>query len=69
MLSDDPARHFDIGMLERYIAATGDTTPILYLAARYCGNAQAAQDAALAEIRSLAEKLPVLLASIAGGEK
>lgn len=34
-LSDDPHRHFSVDSLERYIAKTGDTTPIYYLIEKF----------------------------------
>jgi hypothetical protein len=34
-LSDDPTRHFSVDSLERYIAKTGDTTPIYYLIEKF----------------------------------
>ena len=48
-LSEDPARHFSVDSLERYIELTGDKTPIEYLIARFYGAKQ--QTAELAEIR------------------
>ena len=37
MLSGDGQRHFGVDHLERYIEATGDVTPILYLVAKHLG--------------------------------
>jgi hypothetical protein len=34
-ISDDPSRHFSVDSLERYIAKTGDTTPIYYLIEKF----------------------------------
>lgn len=34
-LSEDPARHFSVDSLERYIEKTGDTMPVMYLIERF----------------------------------
>lgn len=61
MLSDDGQRHFDIDLLEQYVEAFDDVTPILYLVAKYCGDRMADQSDALQRVQSLLEQLPGLL--------
>jgi hypothetical protein len=68
MLSDDGQRHLDVDLLERYIATTGDKTPILYLVARYCADLPAEQTAALEQVKTMMERLPELLASLGAGK-
>ena len=54
-LSEDPSRHFSVDSLERYIAATGDRTPIEYLIAKFY--APEKTDAALDEVKRLHQQL------------
>ncbi|NLF02689.1 MAG: hypothetical protein GX601_17115, partial [Anaerolineales bacterium] len=63
MLSDDGQRHFDLDLLEQYIEAFDDLTPIYYLVARFCGDRFADQSDALSRVQSLLEELPGLLAN------
>lgn len=49
-LSEDPSRNFSVDSLERYIAATGDFTPIHYLAEKFLSDKGAKKDAAQAEL-------------------
>ena len=63
MLADDGQRHFDVTLLEQYISEFDDVTPILYLAAKFCGDRFADRDDALGRVQSLLEELPGLLAS------
>lgn len=64
MLSGDGQRHLDVDLLERYIEATGDKTPIYYLVARHCGDQNAVRDEALERVQGLLQELPGLLASV-----
>lgn len=57
---DDP-RRFSVTDLERYIEVTGDTTPVLYLAAKYCIDAGVKQKAALHALANMAPQLQALL--------
>jgi hypothetical protein len=57
---DDP-RRLSVDDLERFVEATGDTTPILYLVEKYLADAEAKQRAAY---QQLAKQLPDLLALI-----
>lgn len=57
---DDP-RRFSLTDLETYIAATGDTTPVLYLAQKYCVGNDEKQRVALTALASLAPQLQALL--------
>jgi hypothetical protein len=58
-LADNPndPRQFSVVDLERYINATRDVTPVLYLAAKYLTNEEEKQKAAMQRIAQL---LPVL---------
>lgn len=62
MLANDGQRHFDVDMLEQYIAEFGDLTPIYYLVAKYCGDRFADREDALSRVEALLEELPGLLA-------
>lgn len=63
MLAGDGGRHMDVDLLERYIQATGDRTPIHYLVAKYCGDQSAARDEALERMQSLLGELTQTIAS------
>lgn len=59
---NDP-RHFHVDDLERYVQATGDTTPIAYLAAKYLQDDDARRMQVVNQAtRLLAELGPVLAA-------
>jgi hypothetical protein len=62
-LSGNDRRKFDVDDLEAYIAATGDTTPIQYLAAKFMRDASVVQQEALQRIAAIAETLPGLMAA------
>lgn len=62
-LSGNDRRKFDVDDLEAYIAATGDTSPIQYLAAKFMRDASLVQQEALQRLVGLAETLPGLLAA------
>lgn len=49
-LSEDPSRNFSVDSLERYISATGDFTPIHYLAEKFLSDKSAKREAAQAEL-------------------
>jgi hypothetical protein len=57
---DDP-RRFTVADLEAYVQATGDTTPITYLAQKYCLAPEAKQREALSALAALAPQLQALL--------
>jgi hypothetical protein len=57
---EDP-RRFSLVDLETYITATGDTTPILYLAQKFCVGSDEKQRVALSALASLAPQLQALL--------
>jgi hypothetical protein len=57
---DDP-RHFTLADLEKYLMATGDTTPILYLAQKYCVSNVVKRDQALSALANMAPQLQALL--------
>lgn len=62
-LSGNDRRKFDVDDLEAYIAATGDTTPIQYLVAKFLRDPSVIQQEALNRIAALAETLPALMAA------
>ena len=62
-LSGADRRKFDVDDLEAYIAATGDTTPIQYLVAKFLRDASVVQQEALQRLVSLSETLPGLIAA------
>lgn len=62
-LSGADRRKFDLDDLEAYITATGDTTPIQYLAAKFLRDPAVNQAEALQRLVGLAETLPALLAA------
>jgi len=57
---DDP-RRFTVGDLENYVQVTGDTTPILYLAQKYCADTETKQREALAALANMAPQIQALL--------
>lgn len=57
---EDP-RHFTLADFEKYLSATGDTTPILYLAQKYCVSNVVKRDQALNALASMAPQLQALL--------
>jgi hypothetical protein len=57
---DDP-RRFTVGDLESYVQATGDTTPVLYLAQKFCGTSDHRQREALSALAAMAPQLQALL--------
>ncbi len=66
-LSDNPddPRRFSVGDLERYIEATGDTTPIRYLAQKYCVDNETRKREALTALAALAPQIEELLKAVA----
>lgn len=59
MLSGD--RHLPTDIVEGYMREFGDTTPALFLAARYCRDARAVRDEAIAQIPGVIAQLSALL--------
>lgn len=57
---DDP-RHFTLADLEQYVCATGDTTPISWLVARYMQPAADRRQQALDQLAALAPMLSALI--------
>lgn len=57
---DDP-RRFTLSDLEGYVQVTGDVTPILYLAQKYCADETFKQKEALAALANLAPQIASLL--------
>ena len=62
-LSGTDRRKLDVDDLEKYIQATSDTTPVLYLVAKYMRDPAVAQQEALQRILAFAEQLPGLIAN------
>jgi hypothetical protein len=60
-LSEDPSRHFSVDSLEAYITATGDFTPIHYLAEKFLSNKNAKKEAAQAELLEQLAKMQKLM--------
>ena len=65
---DDP-RRFSVGDLEAFVQATGDTTPILYLAQKYCADNSLKYREALAALANMAPQIQALLKAAEGGAK
>ncbi|MDE2473291.1 MAG: hypothetical protein KGL35_32440 [Bradyrhizobium sp.] len=55
-------RNLDVAVIERYVCATGDTTPILYLAARHLQDAGSVQQQALSQLPGVLAQLKTLMA-------
>lgn len=55
------ARGMTLDQFERYLDKTGDTTPILYLVAKYLRDPHVAQTEAIVKLAQLADILPGLL--------
>lgn len=60
-LSDDPARHFSVDSLEKYIEKTKDTAPIYYLIDKFLNDKDQKQNSALAQIAPILQQLAPLL--------
>lgn len=60
MLSGD--RNIDSGLIEKYMAEFGDTTPALFWAAKHLQCATTRQQAALAQLPTLVDQLNKLMA-------
>lgn len=60
MLSGE--RNLDSSLIERYMAEFQDTTPALYLAARYLQDATTRQQQAMAQLPGLVDQLKRLMA-------
>lgn len=60
MLSGE--RNLDSGLIEAYMREFGDTTPALYLAARYLQDAQTRQQQAMSQLPGLVDQLTRLMA-------
>lgn len=56
-LSGSDRRKFSVDELERYIEKTGDTTPVLYLVAKYLRDPEVSRKEALAKVKWLADQM------------
>ncbi|QDH71861.1 hypothetical protein FKV23_12790 [Lysobacter alkalisoli] len=56
-LSGSDRRKFSVDELERYIEKTGDTTPVLYLVAKYLRDPEVSRQEALAKVKWLADQM------------
>lgn len=61
-LSGADRRKFDVDDLEAYIERTGDTTPILYLIAKFLRDPEVIRQAALERVANALDSLPGMLA-------
>lgn len=59
--NSDDSRRFTLDDLERFIAATGDVTPIYYLVEKYLEDDSVKQQRAMAELVKMAPQLAALL--------
>lgn len=64
MLSGE--RNLPTEVVERYIREFGDNTPALYMAARYCQDAQTIQQQAMAQLPGVLAQLQSLMAAAGG---
>ena len=62
-LSGNDRRKFDVDDLEAYIATTGDTTPIMYLVAKFLRDPSVVQQDALNRLVGLVDQLPAMIAA------
>ena len=62
-LADNPndPRRFTVSDLELYIEATGDTTPIIYLAQKFCVDSEFKRREALSALAQMAPQIQALL--------
>lgn len=63
-LGGDSDRHFSIEALERYIQTQGDTTPILYLIARYMGDQAQAEAATMKRLEDLMAQVTSVIGQV-----
>lgn len=63
-LGGDSDRHFSIEALERYIQTQGDTTPILYLIARYLGDQAQAEAATMKRLEDLMAQVTSVIGQV-----
>lgn len=59
--NSDDSRRFTLDDLERFIAATGDVTPIYYLVEKYLEDDSVKQQRAMAELVKMAPQLAALV--------
>ena len=57
---DDP-RRLTVGDLEAYVQTTGDVTPVLYLAQKFCADSEMKQREALTALANMAPQIQALL--------
>lgn len=65
MLSGE--RNLDTGLVERYMEAFKDTTPALYMAARWLQDATTRQQQAIAQLPALVDQLNRVMEAAGGG--
>jgi hypothetical protein len=63
-LGGDTDRHFSVEALERYIQTQGDTTPILYLIARYMGDQAQSEAATMRRVEDLMSQVAALVSQV-----
>lgn len=64
---DDP-RRLSVDDLEKFIHATGDVTPVLYLAAKYLADTEDKKRAAQQQLASMLPDLLALMKTVSGGK-
>ena len=62
---DDP-RRFSVEDLERFIVATGDVTPVLYLVEKYLADEETKQRAASVQLAKMLPDVLALIKSVSG---
>jgi hypothetical protein len=60
-LSEDTTRHLSVDSFERYIATSGDMTPLYYLCEKFLRRPDAKQHAALAQLPTVMAQMQALM--------
>lgn len=63
---DDP-RRFTVDDLERFVTASGDVTPILYLVEKYLADEETKQRAANQQLAKMLPEVLALIKTVSGG--
>ena len=69
-LANNPndTRHFTLNDLESYIEASGDTTPVLYLAQKYCVDTETKKQQATNALVAMVPQMMALLKAVGAQE-
>lgn len=65
---EDP-RRFTVEDLEKFIVATGDITPVLYLVEKYLADEETKQRAANQQLAKMLPEVLALIKTVSGGDK